>query len=166
MSIGPNGKGKLTAKKLETMKRMYMEYKPISQIAKAFGVQRSTVNWHINTNAWSAERKLQESEVFSSFDDSKKVDFVNMTKHSVAIMTRSLEALATRHEPPTINEATRAADILKTLDNILRLDEGKPTDIVESTEKAMDGKELKKKLALDPFSNIESDEENDEKKIN
>jgi 3-methyladenine DNA glycosylase/8-oxoguanine DNA glycosylase len=87
-----------------------------------------------------------------------------MTQAAANIMARSLENLATRHEPPTINEATRAADILKTLDNILRLDEGKPTDIVENTEKPLDDKELKKKLSKDPFSNIILEEEEDDPK--
>jgi len=150
---------KLGVKKLATIKRMYMEYKSISAIAREFDVQRSTINWHINSNGWKAERKLSENEIFAAFDDGKKVDFVKMTQSATMIMARSLEELATRHEPPTINEATRAADILKTLDNILRLDEGKPTDIVENSDKPMDDKELKKKLKADPFSNIEEDDD-------
>ena len=154
---------KLTKGQIATMKQMYMEYKSISSIARAFNVVRSTVSWHINSNGWQAERKLNESEVFSSFSDSKKVDFVKMTQSATQIMARSLEELATRREPPTINEATRAADILKTLDNILRLDDGKPTDIVENTDKPIDGKELKKRLKVDPFTDIE--EEDDDEKI-
>jgi len=152
---------KLGVKKLATIKRMYMEYKSISAIAREFDVQRSTINWHINSNGWKAERKLSENEIFAAFDDGKKVDFVKMTQSATMIMARSLEELATRHEPPTINEATRAADILKTLDNILRLDEGKPTDIVENSDKPMDDKELKKKLKADPFSNIEEDDDDE-----
>lgn len=154
---------KLSKKQIETMKAQYMDYKSISAIARAFNVARTTVNWHINANAWKAERKLQESEIFTSFSDSKKVDFVKMTESAVKIMSRSLENLSTRHDPPTINEATRAADILKTLDNILRLDDGKPTDIVENTDKPIDGRELKKRLKADPFTKIEDEDEDTEK---
>ena len=92
-----------------------------------------------------------------------------MTQSAVNIMARSLENLATRHEAPSITEATRAADILKTLDNILRLDEGSPTDIVENQDKPMDDKELKKKLSADPFSKVSLDKEEgeqDDKKLN
>lgn len=154
-------KKKLTKNQLMTIKNLFMEYKSISAIAREFNVARSTITHHINSNGWTAERKLRESELLSSFTDAKKIDFINMTQAAAAIMSRSLQNLATRAEPPTINEATRAADILKTLDNILRLDDGKPTDIVENTEKPMDGKELKKKLAVDPFSNITVEEEDD-----
>jgi hypothetical protein len=84
-----------------------------------------------------------------------------MTQAAVNIMARSLQTLATRHEPPSINEATRAADILKTLDNILRLDEGKPTDIVENQDKPLDDAELKEKLSKDPFANIQKEEKNE-----
>jgi predicted DNA-binding protein YlxM (UPF0122 family) len=160
-------KKKLGIKQIATIKDMYMQYKSISEIARVFEVSRNTINWHINQNSWQAERKLNESEVLSSFTDAKKQDFVKMTQAAANIMARSLENLATRHEPPTINEATRAADILKTLDNILRLDEGKPTDIVENTEKPLDDKELKRKLAADPFSNITSEEDTeDDTKLN
>lgn len=159
---------KLTKKQLASIKDMYMQYKSISEIARAYDVSRTAITWHINHNSWKAERKLQESEILSSFTDAKKQDFVQMTQAAANIMKRSLENLATRHEPPTINEATRAADILKTLDNILRLDEGSPTDIVENTEKPMNGKELKKKLSVDPFANItvEDEEESDDPKLN
>ena len=155
---------KLNKAQLELIKKMFMDYKNPTEIAKEFSVARNTITWHINSNAWAAERKLSESEVFSSFDDSKKVDFVKMTQAATQIMARSLNELATRHEPPTINEATRAADILKTLDNILRLDEGKPTDIIESTDKPLSESEIKKRLAADPFS--KPSEEEDEKKLN
>ena len=48
-------KKKLSKKQIETMKTMYMEYNSISAIARAFNVARTTVNWHINSNAWQAE---------------------------------------------------------------------------------------------------------------
>jgi len=153
---------KLTKKHLETIRQLYFEYKSISEIARAFDVARATITWHINSNGWTAARKLAESEVFSSFDDAKKVDFIKMTQSAVTIMSRSLQHLATRADAPSINEATRAADILKTLDNILRLDDGTPTDIIENTEKPLDDKELKKKLSADPFANLK-EEEKDEK---
>lgn len=160
-------KPKLNKTQIAKMKEMYLNYTSITDIAKVFKVARNTVNWHINSNAWLAERKLKENEVFSSFSDAKKVDFVKMTQSATAIMARSLDNLATRHEPPTINEATRAADILKTLDNILRLDDGKPTDIVKNTDKPMDAKELKKKLKADPFATFEEkDEEDEDQKLN
>ena len=154
-----NGKGKLTKKQIATIKAMYMEYNSISKIAQAFNVARTTISWHINSNGWQAERELQESEVFSSFSEGKKVDFIKMTQAATSIMARSLEQLATRHEPPTINEATRAADILKTLDNILRLDEGKPTDIVENTDKPVTSSEIKKRLKADPFAKLEDEDD-------
>lgn len=152
---------KLNITQINKMKEMYMKYTALTQIAKTFKVSRSTVNWHINTNAWQAERKLAESEIFSTFTDAKKTDFVKMTQSAVNIMARSLETLATRHEPPSMTEATRAADILKTLDNILRLDEGKPTDIVENQDKPLTSKELKEKIKADPFANLKEDKNED-----
>jgi len=159
-------KQKLSKGQIATMKAMFMEYKSVSAIAREFNVARNTVNYHITTNAWAAERKLNENEILASFTDAKKSDFIKMTQSAVNIMARSLENLSTRHEPPSINEATRAADILKTLDNILRLDDGKPTDIVEQSDKPMTEKEIKKKLRVDPFSKVEEEEDESNKKLN
>ena len=156
-------RGKLTGKQIDKMREMYMKYMPITELASTFNVVRSTVTWHINSNSWQAERKMAENEIFNSFTDAKKTDFVKMTQAAVEIMSRSLGHLATRHEPPSINEATRASDILKTLDNILRLDDGKPTDIVENQDKPLTSKELKKKIAKDPFANMEKDDEETKK---
>jgi IS30 family transposase len=161
-----NNKAKLTQKQLATIKRMFMEYKDISKIAREFGVARSTISYHINQNGWSAERKLQESDVFQAFSDSKKVDFIKMTEHSVVILSKALQHLASRAEPPSISEATKSADILKTLDNILRLDEGKPTDITAEVDKPMNEKEIRDKLKKDPFSNFEEEEDEESNKLN
>lgn len=136
-----------------------MKYTPITEIAATFNVVRSTVTWHINSNSWQGERKMSENELFNSFSDGKKTDFISMTRAATEIMARSLKHLATRSDPPTIAEATKASDILKTLDNILRLDEGKPTDIVESQNKPLTSKELKKKLTVDPFATMEEEDE-------
>ena len=154
-------KGKLTGKQISVMREMYMKYTPISEIANTFNVVRTTVVWHINSNSWQAERKMAESEIFNAFTDAKKTDFVKMTQAATQIMARSLNHLATRHEPPSMSEATKAADIFKTLDTITRLDDGKPTDIIENQDKPLTSKELKKKIAADPFSNLEEEDEKD-----
>ena len=103
-------KKKLNKNQIESIKAMYMQYKSITEIANAYNVSRTTINWHINHNSWQAERKLQETELLSSFTDAKKQDFVKMTQSAVNIMARSLENLSTRHEPPSINEATLDRD--------------------------------------------------------
>ena len=145
-------RGKLTGKQIDKMREMYMKYMSITELAATFNVVRSTVTWHINSNSWQAERKMAENEIFNSFTDAKKTDFVKMTQAAVEIMS------------PSITEATRASDILKTLDNILRLDEGKPTDIVESQDKPLTSKELKKKIAADPFADVKMEKEDEKSK--
>ena len=156
-------KDKLNVVQLEKMKELYMKYESIASIGRTFNVSRTTVNWHINSKSWSADRKLAEAELLTQFSDSKKSDFISMTQSAVNVMARALEELSKRHEPPTMAEATKAGDILKTLDNILRLDEGKPTDIVENQDKPLSSKELKDKLKKDPFYKPEKE---DEKKLN
>ena len=154
---------KLTGKQIGVMREMYMKYTPISEIANTFNVVRSTVVWHINSNSWQGERKMAENEIFNAFTDAKKTDFVKMTQAATQIMARSLNHLATRHEPPSMAEATKASDIFKTLDTITRLDDGKPTDIIENQDKPLTSKELKEKIKADPFANLEEEDEETDK---
>ena len=158
-------KGKLSDKQIEVMREMYMKYTPLSEIAQTFKVVRTTVNWHINNKGWQGERKMAENEIFNCFTDAKKTDFVKMTQSATVIMARASTHLATRNEPPSMAEATRAADVLKTLDNITRLDDGKPTDIVENQDQPLTSKELKKKLKKDPFNTVTMEDEDEKDPI-
>ena len=75
-----------------------------------------------------------------------------MSNASIIIMTRALQELAKRDQPPSIAEAKRATEILESLDKISRLDENKPTEITE--ERPITTVELKERLSIDPFSGV------------
>jgi hypothetical protein len=65
-----------------------------------------------------------------------------------------MEALAKREKPPTPIEARSAAAVFEVMDKILKLDEGKATEIVETNQPA-DIIELKKRLRKDPMLELE-----------
>lgn len=162
---------KLTEKqreqRLEEAKAMFMEYYNITEIAKKVKLPRTTIDHHAKKK-WELERELNKAELYQALTDSKKFDFTKMTKSAITVMARALEDLATRQRAPNVHEAKKASEILDILDKITRLDDNKPTDII-ANEKPATVIEVREKLRLDPFSDIEtieykekSDESNEE----
>lgn len=143
--------------RLARARKLYLEYKSVSEIAREVELPRSTLNHHIKRH-WDHERKMCKAELFDALVDSKKVDFGKMTQASITVMTRALQDLATRDRSPNVHEAKKACEILDLLDKITRLDDGNPTDII-ATEKPATIIEIKEKLALDPFQDEEEEEE-------
>jgi len=148
---------------LANAKKKYMNYESLNSIATSMNVSRSTLTYHVKKE-WEVERELSKAELFNQMTTTKKVDFTKMTQSTISIMTKALDALATRINPPTMKEATQAADILATLDKITRLDDGTATDIVSNQDKPITIVEVQKKIANDPFAEepagyIELDEE-------
>lgn len=151
---------KLTKKeresRLDAAKVLFMEYKSITEIAKLVGLPRTTIDHHAKTH-WEHERALQKAELFNALADSKRVDFSRMTQSAITVMARALQSLATRDRAPNVHEAKKASEILDILDKITRLDDSSPTEII-ANEKPITIVELKKKMAVDPFVEIDEGE--------
>ena len=153
---------KVSPTKLKKAKKLYMEYESISEAARATGISRSTLTYHVKKeDGWEYERNLARVELIENMKSAKKADFAKMTGSTITVLKRALHTLAQRDEPPTVNEAKGAASILEILDKITRLDEGEPTDIIHS-EKPVTVVELKSKLKLDPFADDIQEIEYDE----
>lgn len=128
---------------------MYMEYKPTSDIAKELEINRTSLQYYVNSK-WREERDIIASKNVHEFGTSKKVLLHRMSEASMAIITKSLESLAKRETPPTVQEAHRAAAILETLEKLQDRDSSKNVTIEQ--DQITTEEELKKRLASDPFS--------------
>jgi hypothetical protein len=143
---------KLPKNKQEEIKERYIQGETIMGLADEYGLTRTSIQYHANKH-WDTEKELLKAELFQKFSSNKKENFLKMSQHSITIITRALQAMANNPNPPTVMEAKRATEILESLDKITRLDEGKPTDITE--EKVATAKELREKLSIDPFADVE-----------
>ena len=141
----------LTLSDKKEFKRRYLEGESINSLSEEFRVKRTSAQYYA-TKEWQQEKALMRAELFQQFSEDKKENFIKMSNASIIIMTRALQELAKRDNPPTIAEAKRATEILESLDKISRLDENKPTEITE--ERPITTLELKDKLSLDPFSGV------------
>lgn len=147
---------KPTPAAIEKAKKMYMAYESITAVSKAVGIPRSTITYHVKKedNGWEFERSLCRTELLSKVSAAKSSDIAAMSSSAIIIIKRALDTLANRTDPPTVSEASRATAIFESLDKITRLDEGSPTDIIQS-EKIVTVSELQKKIKLDPFNTVE-----------
>lgn len=158
------GSSKHPKAKLELAKKSYMEYDSLNVMSQKSGIPKSSLQHHVKK--WKAEREMQRAELFAAMSATKKVHFTNMTQATITIMEKALTNLATRKEAPTMQEATKAAEIMSTLDRITRLDDGTATDIISNNEAPLTVEVIKEKIALDPFSNEAKEIEYREEKEN
>ena len=133
---------------LATAKKMFMDFKPLKEIAKVLNIKYRTLVYH--KNKWEEERNLVRKEILRDLADNKRAILVNLTSNSLDCVDRAIEDLKKRDKPPTIHEARLLTNIVSEIDRIIRLDDGEPTDII-SEHKPSTVIELKAKLKKDPF---------------
>ena len=133
---------------LESAKKMFMDFKPLKEIAKVLNIKYRTLVYH--KNKWEEERNLIRKEILRDLADNKRAILVNLTSNSLDCVDRAIEDLKKRDKPPTIHEARLLTNIISEIDRIIRLDDGEPTDII-SEHKPSTVIELKAKLKKDPF---------------
>lgn len=144
-----------TKAQLTKAKNLYMLYNSVSEVAKQTKLARSTVTYHVKKDdGWEFERNLLRAELLNKVQASRSADFAAMTSSTINVLKRALATLEAREEPPSVSEAKGAASILDILDKIDRLDQGSPTDIIQSDKIVTIG-ELQKKIRLDPFNTVE-----------
>jgi hypothetical protein len=157
---------KVDPKLIEQAKERYFNDESVSSIARDLGVNRLTIQNYVN-KSWKEEKALMAAELFQELARSKKSQFVKMTQSAIKVLTRALENMANRDEAPTVREAKDVSSVMEALDKITRLDEAKPTEII-ANEKPITVIELKEKLSVDPFLELEDaeviDEESSSKK--
>jgi hypothetical protein len=136
-------------------KQMYFQHTGATYIAKALNLQRTQVqNWI--SNGWKDERRLHELETFEDLKAKKTPQLMEILDKSGDIIVRFLKDLLERPESIKPWEMNYVFKAQESVDKIYRLEQNKPTEIIQE-ERAVDAVELVKKLRkLDPFAkNIE-----------
>jgi hypothetical protein len=134
---------------LEKARKAYMDYIPVTEIARELGLNRNSLQYHVDKK-WRDDREISRIELLDYMLAGKKKDIMSMTNSSIKIIARALKDLADSAEPPSIRDAAKISGILETLDKITRLDDNKPTEII--SDQALTTVEIRKKLMLDPFA--------------
>lgn len=139
---------KYTEEQLSAAKSLYLKYEPISAIEKTTGIGRSAIMYHIPK--WREIRDLAKSEVIDALSDGKKMLISSISKNGLEILAKSLAHLAASDRNLSVKEMRGVSDIIDSLDKIIKLDEGSPTEILAEVKPSTTF-EIRKLLKSDPF---------------
>jgi hypothetical protein len=150
-----NGKIDLDVK--DYAKKLYMEHIPLKRIHDLTGINYNTLSQFANQgdNSWRAQREIFCEAIIQNFSESKKAQLTRIMSYTLENLSRALKALADRKEPPTIKEAEGVSRIYDSLDKIMRLDSGTPTDILQRVKPSSVielSKKIKEQLGTDPWA--------------
>jgi len=155
----PNTYQKTNPKQIEQGKALYLEGKTLSEISKATGVNRNTLKYYVKKD-WKPERDAMESELVSAMSQNRRIDLVEITSYGLTFLKNTLKKLTQEsYVNPTPGLLKTISTIVLEINKIKALDEGKPTEILETLtpSSTADVIELLKK---DPFLTVEDSYEN------
>jgi hypothetical protein len=145
---------KYTPEQIALAKKMYMQYRSHKDIMSATGIGRQSLTHHIGTS-WKNERELMKREVFDALAEGKRAAIAQITSDAIYSLQRFFREIASGESPLDARSAEKVSNILTNIDKIMRLDDGSPTEIVETINPAT-MKELKETLKeVDPFIEVE-----------
>jgi len=133
---------------LTEAKVLYMDFKPLKDIAASTGINYRTLLYH--SKKWDGERNLMRNELLREISENKKAVLTSLTGNSLDCIDKAIKDLKFRQQAPTIHEARMLTNIVAEIDKIMRLDDGNPTDII-AEHKPTTIIELREKLKVDPF---------------
>ena len=137
------------------IKQKFMEGYSTIQLANDYNLVRQSLDWLVGNRNWREQRRLMRAELFQNFSDTKRSAFTGIYLDGTTLLRNAIRDSLKEYEQGnlTIKEklemAKKISEVIKELDKIQRLDEGKPTDIIE--EKPFAVEDLQRRMRNDPF---------------
>ena len=145
----------------EQAKILYMQYMEPPDIAKKLNMEITTISNYVyrgvgyDKTPWRELRIQQTKDLLQNVKEHNKVRITNIFKLGLPLIEKALKERAKSEEPMTIDEAKKITDIIVCFDKLERLDDNKPTEIVEGNVKNVTLEELRRKVLSDPFADVE-----------
>lgn len=139
--------------KLDQAKTLYMDYVPVTKIAKQLDIPRTSLNHYIYTY-WKPERDIAASDFVSDVAKARIEQLSGIQQSSLKVMRRCLDAITHRAEPPTTKEAVDAMKILEKMDILAK---GNPDDYGYKPEDDALELEIVDPFAKEPLNDKEDD---------
>ena len=146
----------LTDQQLEWAKAEYMNYRSISDIARALSVPRTTIQYHVNEK-WKTERTLRRNELAAELSESKVALISSTFSASYKGVHNWVKTVTDPSYTLKPHEVKTLMAIIESMDKITRLDAGSPTDIVSEITPVSVLEIRKKIMENDPFAIEDAD---------
>ena len=124
---------RISAEELAKAKQLYMDFMPVTEIARKLGISKNTVRYHATTkdDNWKLQREGAKMEMLEAFNDGKKGKILSVNNLCLAIIQKGLKDINSQ-ETISLKDAKLASDILTEMDKIIKLDDGEATSRSES----------------------------------
>jgi hypothetical protein len=141
-------------------KRLYFDYEPVAVIAKATKLSPKTIDKWIYgkketppERTWKKQRENKCTELMASvYEEEAKHNIARLFQVGVPMIVKAFEFRAGLTMPLTMEEAVQASQILTSFDKLRRLDQGRPTDIVDLPPVTLE--ELRDVVVRDKFFDV------------
>ena len=113
---------------LQKAKSMYMEDVAVTEISKELDIKLDALRYYVKTK-WKQEREAKKHEIIEALTESKKAAMFSIAKNGLNILDKAFSTMA--KDPDlrlTATEVHKISSVIKDMDNIIKLDEGSPTD--------------------------------------
>lgn len=134
---------------------MYLHLSSVPQISKALDVPESTINSWTKTQHWSQMQQKVIKQLFGNLYARRREDMEDIIGMGLSTIKKGIAYTLARKEPPTMRECQLVTDVITRLDKTIRLDEGKPTDILQTMSMEAAKDKVRKVLGEDPFGEFE-----------
>lgn len=145
---------RIKPEELEKAKLLYMDFTPITEIARITGISKNTITYHATKkdDNWKLMRQGAKLEMLESFNEGKKGKILSVNNLCLGIIQKALKDID-KQEIISLKDAKLASDILTEMDKIVKLDDGEATSRTETlTTKPMSLEAAHRRLlSADPF---------------
>lgn len=139
---------------IELARDLYLQFTPVTEIAKRTGMDRSVLYYYIN-KLWSMERAEQSIEAISNIKEGKDPKLVSIIDSGLNIIRNNLKHLELSKKELSIQEIKIVSTVMSEVDKVRKLDQKKATSI-SATEEPEERKENKD--VTDPFAEVAEDQ--------
>jgi hypothetical protein len=103
----------LHGKKLEEARALYMQYKPVLEIAKALDIPAVTIWWNAREKGWAKERSSQTDELIKDIAETSKEQLSKLWAIGLPLIVRSvMSAAAKNNNTLSIKESKELSEIM------------------------------------------------------
>lgn len=138
---------------------MHLHLCTVKEISNALGIEEKVIKEWVGSKNWVTEKRKVIKQLFGNLYSRRKDNVENIIGLGLGIMERALADIHASGQPLTVSDLQRMMSILSDANKMLRLEEGKPTDIMAKLDFKTAKKKIKELIDSDPFGEFDAEAE-------
>ncbi len=136
----------------ERARALYMDHKPMNDIAKELQVSTATLsNWRTR-DGWNDIREAADNELSADIVSARKLTLTRIASAGIDQIERTIKYIQERPDAMSVAEAEKMAALISTLDKVHRLDTKQATENVSvQVQNTFSMEKVLEVIKADPF---------------